>query len=83
MTTTHIPLNEVDAGQRVRVSQIEGGRDLTARLCAMGLTPGVSVDVVATGGGPMILDVLGSRLMLGRGMATKVLVRVTGKASGK
>ena len=83
MTTTHIPLNEVDAGQRVRISQIQAGRDLTARLCAMGLTPGTPVDVVATGGGPMILDVLGSRLMLGRGMAAKVLVRVVGQAPEK
>lgn len=82
MTTT-TPLDDVDAGQRVRISQIHGGRDLTARLYAMGLTPGASVDVIATGGGPMILDVLGSRLMLGRGMAAKVLVRVVGKAPDK
>lgn len=76
-----LPLNETAAGQRVRVSQICAGQRVTARLCALGLTPGTPVDVVSVGGGPMILQVLGSRLVLGRGMANKVLVRVVGKAS--
>ena len=68
-------LTEVNAGSRVRVSQVEGGRGLRARLCAMGLTPGTPVQVIAVNGGPVILEVLGGRLMLGRQMAGKLLVR--------
>ena len=83
MTATTIPLSDVGPGQRVRVSQIDAGQRLTARLSAMGLTPGVPVDVVTAGGGPIVLQVLGSRLALGRGMAKKVLVRVPGKTPTK
>jgi len=73
---TPVPLSSAQAGQRVRVVEMDAGHKLTARLCAMGLTPGTPVTVVATGGGPLILDVLGTRVVLGRGMAGKVLVRV-------
>jgi ferrous iron transport protein A len=83
MTATPIPLSQTTAGQRVRVSQIDAGQSLTARLSAMGLTPGVPVDVITVSGGPIVLQVLGSRLALGRGMAKKVLVRVTGKTPEK
>ena len=83
MTATTIPLSQTSAGQRVRVSQIDAGQSLTARLSAMGLTPGAPVDVITVSGGPIVLQVLGSRLALGRGMAKKVLVRVTGKTPGK
>ena len=79
MTATSTPLNETLAGQRVRITGIDAGQKLTARLCAMGLTPGTPVDVVSVGGGPMILQVLGSRLVLGRGMAKKVRARVIGE----
>ena len=83
MTATIIPLSKAGAGDRVRVSQIEGGQGLSARLSAMGLTPGTPVDVITVSGGPIVLQVLGSRLALGRGMAQKVLVRVTGKTPKK
>ena len=72
---TLIPLTAARVGQRVRVSQVYGGHGLRGRLCAMGLTPGTPVEVVCDGGGPVVLDVLGSRLMIGRGMAAKILVR--------
>ena len=70
-----IPLTTVGVGRRVRVVRVEGGEGLRARLCAMGLTPGTPVEVRCDSGGPVVLDVLGSRLMIGRGMAGKILVR--------
>ena len=69
------PLTAVEVGQRVRVTRVDGGRAMRGRLCAMGLTPGTSVSVVADGGGPVVLDVLGGRVMIGRGMARQVMVR--------
>jgi len=54
--------------------RIEAGRGLVGRLTALGLVPGTPVEVVSANGGPLLLSVLGSRLILGRGMAAKVLV---------
>lgn len=70
-----VPLSSVPCGRRVRVISIDGGQSLRGRLCALGLTPGTPVQVVCDGGGPVVLEVLGSRLIVGRGMASQVLVR--------
>lgn len=70
-----IPLTTVGTGRRVRVIRVGGGEALRGRLCAMGLTPGTPVAVTCNTGGPLVLDVLGSRLMVGRGMADRILVR--------
>ncbi|RPI61040.1 MAG: ferrous iron transport protein A [Planctomycetaceae bacterium] len=69
------PLTRARSGQRVRVSAIDGGRAMCARLCALGLTAGMAVEIVTVGAGPVILSVMGSRLVLGHCMAAKVLVR--------
>lgn len=49
------------------------------RLEDMGLTPGAKVTVVRSAPfhGPIELHVRGSRLAIGRGMAERILVRVT------
>ena len=75
MAITLTPLTDVQPGTYVRVSEIDGGQELRARLCALGLTPGTPVEVVCVGSGPVIVKVMDSRLMIGRGMAEKVLVR--------
>lgn len=71
------PLTTIRQGSRVRIASVNAGRGLQSRLCAMGLTPGTPVEVISMTGGPVILEVMGSRLMLGRGMASKVFVRPT------
>ena len=69
-------LSAVAEGECVRLVGIEAGRGLAARLAAMGLVPNVLVQVVANQGrGPIAVDVKGTRLALGRGMAHKILVR--------
>lgn len=70
-----IPLTSVPVGRKVRVMLVEGGRAVRGRLCAMGLTPGTSAEIVANSGGPLVLAVLGCRVMIGRGMACRVMVR--------
>ena len=70
-----IPLTDAGVGRKVRVICVEGGQGMRGRLCAMGLTPGTRIEVVANGGGPMVLNVLGSRVMIGRGMAARIMVR--------
>ena len=65
----------VRPGCRTRLVAVHGGRGIVQRLAAMGLVPGVEIEVVrADGTGPMVIKVMGSRLMLGRGMAQKIVV---------
>ena len=75
MTMTHMPLSMASRGSKVRLVSVNGGKQMTSRLAAMGLLPGVEVEIVSNApGDPFILDVRGSRLVLGRGMAYKILV---------
>jgi len=62
------------AGQPVTLIKITAGRRLTHRLTELGLTPGVSFEVMHDHGGPLLLAVRNTRLALGRGMASKILV---------
>ena len=53
-----------------------GGRGLMKRLIDMGLTQGTRVHVLKSSGpGPMLIEVRGSRLALGRGVAMKIMIR--------
>lgn len=68
------PLTMAVRGQLVRLTKIMAGRKLTHRLTELGLTPGVHFEVLHDHGGPLLLAVRDSRLALGRGMASKILV---------
>lgn len=71
-----ISLDEVKAGQRVRLVCAEAGRGLQGRLTAMGLIPGVEFEVKKNDTlGPVVIALKGTRLMLGRGMTHKVFVK--------
>ncbi len=57
------------------VIDIRGGRGLMKRLIDMGLTRGTKIRVLKSSGpGPMLIEVRGSRLALGRGVAMKIYV---------
>jgi len=65
----------VAAGQTVKVVKIDAGRGLNSRLAAMGLVPNTRITVVSNGHpGPFVLNVKESKVMLGRGMAHKIMV---------
>ena len=71
-----MPLAMALVGQTVTlVAVISGGRGLMHRLAEMGLTPGESMEVINRGPGPFIVSVRGTRLVLGRGMVQRILVR--------
>jgi Fe2+ transport system protein FeoA len=70
-----MPLVMASEGSRVRLLSVRAGRQLESRLAAMGLTPGAELIVLNNGAnGPFIVEVKGSRLILGRGMAHKIQV---------
>jgi ferrous iron transport protein A len=70
-----MPLVIVQAGRRVRFIAVEAGHELQGRLAAMGLIPGVEIEVLGNSlHGPFLIAVKGSRIMLGRAMAQKIMV---------
>jgi DtxR family Mn-dependent transcriptional regulator len=69
------PLSKVKAGETVKLVGIEAGRDLHSRLAAMGLVSNVEITVVSNSEtGPFVISVKNSKMMLGRGMANKIMV---------
>ena len=71
-----MPLTIVQAGRRVRFVAVEGGCGIEGRLAAMGLFPGVEIDVLTNSlNGPFLVAVNGTtRIALGRGMAGRIRV---------
>lgn len=69
------PLSAVRSGERVRLAGIEAGRSLNSRLIAMGLVPNAEITVISNNHpGPFVIMVKSSKLVLGRGMAQKIMV---------
>jgi len=57
------------------VARVHGGRELTARLAAMGLTAGTEIVILQNRGfGPMLARVRDTRIALGRIQAGQVTV---------
>ena len=71
-----LPLTAVGPGREVTLISIAGGRGLRARLTDMGLFEGMKLKVIHSHRpGPCIILVGGTRLILGHGMAQKILVK--------
>ena len=68
-------LSAAGCGKSLRLLNVNAGQGLQSRLAAMGLVPGVELEVIANHSrGPLVLAVDESRIMLGRGMAERVVV---------
>ena len=69
-------LSKVKAGEKVKIVNIESGGGVRSKLTAMGLLPESEIMVISNGHpGPFVISVKNSRLMLGRGMAGKIVVK--------
>jgi len=79
MSGKHLPLAMINPSEEVTVAEIRGGRGLVQRLSDMGLTPGTKLKVINSQmPGPVLIDLRGSRLVLGHGVALKVMVEIAG-----
>jgi ferrous iron transport protein A len=68
-------LSEIRSGRKVKLVSVEAGRGLINRLVSMGLLPNVEITVINNSHpGPFVINVKGSKIMLGRGMANKIMV---------
>jgi len=71
----HMSLLMVNHSKKIKLTEITWGTKLKKKLQDMGLTPGVEFSIVSqTGHGPVVLDVRGTRLALGRGIVSKIFV---------
>ena len=80
-----MPLSMVSSGEVVTVTAIKAGCGLQRRLAEMGLNSGVQIKVMnSQRPGPVVIDVRGSRLALGQGVAHKIMVNpsLNGKGEG-
>lgn len=69
-------IDTLEKGRRAVVCGVRGGNARRGHLMNLGIVPGVPVRVIQAGTqGPMILEVLGTRIMLGRGLAESIEVR--------
>jgi ferrous iron transport protein A len=68
------PISRFPGGSKVRVESTEGCCRARGRLCAMGLTPGTVCEVLSGGRyGPCRLKVRDTDIVIGRGMAEKIM----------
>jgi len=74
-----LPLCSLNVGESGRVVDIIGGRGAISKLIAMGIVPGKRITVIGKRGGALLVSVNGSKFVLGRGLALKVIVDVEQK----
>jgi len=69
-------LDKLNFGEQARVVKVHGGRGLCRHLERMGIHPGDIISVAGAGAfrGPFLIEVHGSRIALGRGIAGRVIV---------
>lgn len=71
-----MPLVMARPGEEVFLVGIRAGFGLRKRLADMGLSPGVRLRIVHSQlPGPVIIELRGSRIALGRGMTQRIMVK--------
>ncbi|MCF8038732.1 MAG: ferrous iron transport protein A [Desulfohalobiaceae bacterium] len=68
------PLNCFPAGTLVTIAHLDAGRGAKAKLYSLGLIPGTEVQITSGGSGPCRMKFRGSELVIGQGLASKILV---------
>lgn len=67
-------LSSLREGESGTVHSILGGIGMINRLAAIGLAPGAEVKVLRNSWGPMIVLAANTRVAIGRGQASKILI---------
>ncbi len=74
-----IPLTMLKEGDEGIVIDIIGGRGAVSKLLALGIVPGKKVKVLGNRGGAILISINGSKFVIGRGLAMKVIVHAEQK----
>jgi len=69
-------LDQIYESKTAKVIDIQGGQTVRQRLSQMGIHPGDTVTILRYGAlrGPLLIEIHGSQVALGRGIASKVIV---------
>lgn len=72
------PLNDLRPGENGIVLEIRGGQDLIDRLNSLGIIPGKKITKVSSMSlrGPITIKINRTKVAIGFGMATKIIVDV-------
>lgn len=76
--SSRVPLAFVKPDTRVKVVGFEGGRGAYRRLFELGIIPGEELRVVFNNVGPIVVERAGTRIAIGRGLASRIIVEVVG-----
>lgn len=76
-------LNSIAVRQSARVSLIEGGQGVRSHLNLLGIHVGDVLEVIerAPFRGPVLVQINGSRVALGRGVARRILLEELGESA--
>jgi len=74
-----ITLDQVNENRKAEVIDIEGGQGIRQRLSQMGIHPGDTITILRYGAlrGPILIEIHGSQVALGRGIASRITVEET------
>jgi len=73
--TDHLRLTDSVSGSVVRINKIAGGEKLRDKLLSMGLLPGKDIEVLSVRqNGPVIVKINDTRIVIGHGMASKIMI---------
>ena len=77
MENNIFPLTHLKEGEAGMISSIVSGWQAAKRLADLGLTAGTQIKVIrkAQISGPLQIEIKGSKLALGKGIASKILVK--------
>lgn len=68
-------LTELDSNDHAIVTAIEGGAGFMQKLALRGIAEGCDLKIISCSRGPIVVEVHGGILALGRGMARRIKVR--------
>ncbi len=69
-------LDKIFENKKAKVIDIQGGQGIRQRLGQMGIHPGDIITILRFGvlRGPILIEVHGSQVALGRGIASRIMV---------
>ena len=73
-------LTELHNGRTAKIVGLEGGKGLRRKLRTIGIREGKMVKLVTTHpiGGPIVIKIEGEQVAIGRGMAKRIMIEVSG-----
>ncbi|NPB05808.1 MAG: ferrous iron transport protein A [Aquificae bacterium] len=78
-----LTLKEAEEGKSYRIKGFDCGRELRCRLEGLGMYPGQVLRVLQNRWGPVLVEVMGRKVGIGRGQAEKILLEEVGPDGGE